>query len=95
LARKMTDKALQGMRKSLRAGRRPVQPGATSYEVARSTGWQFTEDCLVTETTETLLLDNEEPAVGACFFYLVRSNLPFIGSWGADSTGAEQTEVCP
>ena len=30
-----------------------------------------------------------------CFYYLVHSTQPNLGSWGADSTGMERAPTCP
>jgi len=71
------------------------QPGATQYEVARSATHDFSTGCVRVLRSGTAWSDNEEPPPGRSFFYLVRATAPNVGSWGADSTGAERTGVCP
>ena len=71
-----------------------AQGGATLYEVARSTSPDFSTSCTPTETTGTCLTVSVPP-LGVEFFFAVRAKAPNVGSWGADSTGAERTFVCP
>lgn len=71
----------------------PAQPGATSYEIARSSGPSFSSDCLypVQTTSETSWSDAEIPAPGNAFYYMARAQSPNTGSWGADSEGNERS----
>lgn len=71
-----------------------AQAGATRYEVARSTSPAFDADCTAWETTDTFVVDAEEPSAGTAFFYLNRPLLPNAGSWGADSEAAERSGAC-
>ena len=69
------------------------QPGATSYEVARSTVRDFSTGCTVVTTPLTYWVDAEIPLAGEVFHYLHRPLGPHIGSWGADSSGQERTNA--
>ena len=73
----------------------PAQPGATDYEVARSTDPQFGADCLTYVTSATYWDDGTPVPVDSCFHYLVRATQPNLGSWGANSVGVERTPACP
>jgi cysteine-rich repeat protein len=44
--------------------------------------------------TEAYWDDWNTPAPGGAYFYLVRSKAPNLGSWGADSSGTERTNIC-
>jgi hypothetical protein len=69
------------------------QPGATEYEVVRSTSPDFTNDCVLTTTVEARLVDVAVPPSGTAYYYLNRSLTPNAGSWGAGAGGAERS-VC-
>jgi len=73
----------------------PAQTGATGYEVARSIDPQFGEDCFVHATTAASWDDGTPVPVDSCFYYLVRSTAPNVGSWGVDSSGVERMQICP
>jgi hypothetical protein len=73
----------------------PEQTGATSYEVARSTVSHFFTDCTTTTVGEPRWSDTAAPTTGGVLHYLARPAAPHAGSWGADSSGAERTEICP
>jgi N-acetylneuraminic acid mutarotase len=73
----------------------PAQAGATSYEVARSTNPLFAVDCTAIATGSMTSIDTAPVPVGVCSYYLVRSMLPYAGSWGADSAGVERMFACP
>jgi formate-dependent nitrite reductase cytochrome c552 subunit len=73
----------------------PAQPGATLYEVARSTDSLFSFGCVIMTTSDALWVDPESPSTGGTFHYLNHPVAPNAGSWGQDSTGAERTDVCP
>jgi hypothetical protein len=70
------------------------QPGATSYEVARSSGAEFSSDCARWETATTSIIDAADPPPGVAFFYLNRPLMPFPGSWGQTASGAERAGLC-
>jgi len=72
-----------------------AQPGAASYEVARSTDPQFTSGCTTTTTSETSWSDTEPVPGSICHYYLVRPLAPHIGSWGVNSAGGERLGICP
>ena len=73
----------------------PAQPGATSYEVARSVTPDFSTGCAFFTTSNTCLLDDTDPvATGGAATYLVRSLSPNSGSWGFDSNGIERVLLC-
>jgi hypothetical protein len=72
----------------------PPQLQAIRYEVARS-GWpDLGTDCIVRATSWNFWNDNETPAQGAGFYYLVRASEFHTGSWGQDSAAVERTSVC-
>ncbi|MDH3785376.1 MAG: hypothetical protein OEV00_08635, partial [Acidobacteriota bacterium] len=68
-------------------------PGTADYQVARSSSPEFDAGCVLTPTTETILVDAAIPVSGAVFFYLNRPLLPTPGSWGKTSAGAPRA-VC-
>jgi len=70
------------------------QPGAASYEVARSSSADFSSDCARWETAATSIVDAVDPPAGSAFFYLNRPLTPFPGSWGEISAGSERTGPC-
>jgi hypothetical protein len=73
----------------------PPQMFATSYEGARSSFPDFSEDCLTEELGEPRWDDSGgAPGPGLVFYYLMRSLTPNPGSWGQCSSGEERT-VCP
>jgi hypothetical protein len=71
-----------------------AQPGATSYEVLRSTRPDFSGSCTRVTVSEPYSNDTEVPPVGGCFYYLVRAMTPHLGSVGADSAGRERRPAC-
>jgi CubicO group peptidase (beta-lactamase class C family) len=61
----------------------PPQPGATAYEVARSTSPRFEAGtCVVAATSGGSWHATEAPAAGFAFFYLNRPASPHAGDWG-------------
>ncbi len=72
-----------------------AQEGATSYRLARA-GDRFMMVGLLCEAPMFDLCDDDlsTPAVGAAFFYLVRAESPFAGSWGRSSAGGETVVTC-
>jgi len=73
----------------------PAQAGATRYQVARATKADFTQGCTALPlTTQTFVTDTAVPPPGVVYSYLVRSKLPNVGSWGANSEGVERTVPC-
>lgn len=77
----------------------PPQPGATGYEVARSSVPNFGEPgtcAIVTASAIPRWIDPEAPPTGGVFCYLVRAATPFAGSWGTDGAGVEiHVSPCP
>jgi hypothetical protein len=71
-----------------------AQPGATTYEVVRSSVPDFSSGCWVNATQQTYWVDAEDPTAGTSFYYLVRALAPNPGSFGAGSDEIERT-VCP
>jgi hypothetical protein len=69
------------------------QEGATGYGILRSGRRDFTTDCLLI-ATNSCQQDAAIPEPGRVFYYLVRAAAPFVGSWGADSTGIERHPAC-
>ena len=67
-----------------------AQPGAATYEVARSSNAEFTTDCARWETAASSIIDTANPPQGTVFFYLNRPLTPFAGSWGQSTSGAER-----
>jgi hypothetical protein len=72
-----------------------AQPGATLYEVARSTVPDFSTGCMLIQTTNPYWVDFELPGVNRCYYYLSRAVMPNLGSWGQYSSGVERDCVCP
>ncbi len=76
----------------------PAQPGASSYQVARSNSRDFSTGCAGTTTSGTSWLDATVPASGAVQYYLNRPLAPCLGSWGQNSALVERTvcasEIC-
>ncbi|MCP3981025.1 MAG: hypothetical protein GY716_17145 [bacterium] len=72
-----------------------AQPGATSYEAARSPTPQFSSACLAVTTSDLFWVDAASPAPGGLSHYMVRPLAPSPGSWGRTSTGVERLPVCP
>jgi hypothetical protein len=73
----------------------PPQPGATLYEVSRSSGPEFSSDCTTFDSFDPFVHDSDTPAAGGTYFYLVRSSAPYAGSWGRNSAPIERRGVCP
>ncbi len=72
----------------------PAQPGATLYEVKRSSERDFNSGCTTFTNSDSLIDDPEVPVVGGVFHYLVRSAMPHTGSWGTASSEV-RTDTCP
>jgi len=70
------------------------QTGAASYEIVRSHGADFTQDCLIWTTATNCINDPSNPEGGNGYFYLVRALMPNVGSWGQQSNGDERTVPC-
>jgi hypothetical protein len=70
------------------------QDMATGYQVARATDPQFAHECAVFSTPVARWTDAVSVPADTCFYYLVRSAQPHVGSWGAGSARAERTESC-
>ncbi len=73
----------------------PGQAGATQYQIARSAAPTFPSGCSVLLSSDAFWVDVELPPTGEAFYYLNRPFAPHVGSWGADSAGAERTGICP
>jgi len=71
------------------------QPGATVYQVLRSTSPRFDTGCLDFTTSATCWFDMETPMPGAAFYYLIRASAPHAGSWGLGEDGQERIVACP
>jgi len=71
----------------------PAQPGATSYEIARSPYGDFHAGCLHSITFSTSFSDSTLPPAGSSFYYLVRALTPYVGSWGQRTTPGDRV-VC-
>jgi hypothetical protein len=71
-----------------------AQPGAASYEVARSSSAGFGADCARWETATTSIIDASDPPPGNVFFYLNRPLTPFAGSWGQTTSGSQRSGAC-
>jgi hypothetical protein len=72
----------------------PAQPGASSYQIARSGQADFSSGCWLNVTQQFYFVDAEDPVSGDLFHYLVRAFEPNPGSWGVNSGNVERT-VCP
>ena len=73
----------------------PAQGGATRYQVGRASSGDFMTGCVTLPfTTAPLKVDIAQPAAGQAYYYLVRSVLPNVGSWGQDSAGVERNLPC-
>lgn len=72
----------------------PPQQGATGYEVARSIRPEFSLGCGSVTTSAAHWTDPEVPASGQVFYYLVRPVSPFVGTWGARSSGVDRGPIC-
>ena len=73
----------------------PAQPGASEYQVARSTSPDFS-GCVTVNTSDTFITAGPPPP-GENFYFLVRAVSPNVGSWGQDSgllPGAERDIPC-
>ncbi len=73
----------------------PPQGWASSYEVARAEDAEFHVGCTTWLADVTCWTETQDPGAGTIFHYLVRAMIPYMGSWGQDSSGAERTIVCP
>jgi hypothetical protein len=72
-----------------------AQPGAESYEVGRANSADFQSGCTLFPTsTDTFLVDTDQPGPGISFFYLNHATSPHVGSWGQDWNGQERVLPC-
>jgi hypothetical protein len=71
-----------------------AQTGTANYTVARSGHRLMTADCHFEEVAANCLSDDEIPPLGGTFYYLVRAERPFAGSWGVERLGAQRTVSC-
>lgn len=65
-----------------------AQPGATDYQLLRTTLKDFSADCTTFETSDLYQTDATEPVPGGVLHYLVRVLAPDPGSWGVASDGS-------
>ena len=71
------------------------QPGAAQYTVARARGPMMIALCEVEGAAENCVNDVDiPPKPGWIFYYLVRAELPFTGSWGKSTAGEERIVPC-
>ena len=73
----------------------PTQSGETLWEVARAEASDFSVGCMTVQSSVANWTDTQVPALGHVFFYLNRPVAPYVGSWGAQSSGVERTGICP
>ena len=73
----------------------PLQPNATGWEVARARAPDFSAGCGTVATSVPKWTDTQVPTSGGVFYYLIHSVSPFVGSWGAHSSGVEWHALCP
>ena len=71
-----------------------AQPGATGYQLLRSTLTDFSADCATFETADLYQTDATEPESEGVLCYMVREWMPDPGSWGANSDGSVRTVSC-
>jgi hypothetical protein len=73
----------------------PAQPGAIRYEVARADTADFSIGCtMFGPFPQTFLVDVEPVLAGEIRYYMNRSFIPNLGSWGQDSAGVERAVPC-
>jgi Putative metal-binding motif len=70
------------------------QGGATSYQAIRSTSALFFSECSSYGTSQPFIVDSAVPDRGRIFYYVVRSEAPFTGSWGQGMSGAPRPVSC-
>ena len=71
-----------------------AQSGATLYQVARSSHASFSPCSYLDSTSGSCLVDTDVPPAGQAYFYLVRPETPWTGSWGTNSIGQERLLSC-
>ncbi|MCP3981610.1 MAG: hypothetical protein GY716_20110, partial [bacterium] len=69
------------------------QPGATVYDIVRSTTEDFSSDCVYLGVAASCFAP-PNPPTGQTYHFLVRPGAPNVGSWGLDSDGNERVP-CP
>ena len=72
----------------------PSQAAATGYLVARSGARSFDPCSDATGTSDTCATESAIPAPGQVFYYLVRAQTPWPGSWGAGRPSGERLLSC-
>ena len=70
----------------------PAQLGAESYQVARTSSPGLPGVCI--PTSNTFLVDLNQPGPGGVLIYLNRPIEPHLGSWGQDSARRERGVPC-
>ena len=73
----------------------PAQQGATLWQVGRASSPDFSLGCGTVQSATPQWTDAQTPVSGQAFYYLNRPVAPFVGSWGAHSSGVEWSAVCP
>ena len=74
----------------------PAQQGATEYHISRALDPRGDgTGCGGAVVSGTCWHDPETPAAGRIQYYLVRSSMPYTGSWGVDSSLLERGSLCP
>lgn len=71
-----------------------ARPGATNYQLLRSTLLDFSMDCATFEMRDLHQEDATEPMSGNGLYYLVRALTPVPGSWGLDSDDSLRAVAC-
>lgn len=71
-----------------------AQAGAANYTVARAEHRLMTASCHLEETATNCVTDDAIPPPKGVFYYLVRAERPFAGSWGEDKSGAQNAVSC-
>lgn len=71
------------------------QSGATSYDVLRSTIYDFSTGCTHFATSQSAFTDADIPPEMNAFYYLVRPGTPHMGSWGRRGDGSPRSIGCP
>jgi hypothetical protein len=73
----------------------PAQTGAIWYQVARGNTADFSIGCTMFGPSPQIFLVDVEPLPsGEVRYYMNRSFVPNLGSWGQDSAGVERTVPC-
>ena len=71
-----------------------AQAEAQAYQLVRAGASDTALDCVHWIVADLCVTDVENPLLGEGFYYLVRSVLPFLGSWGGGADGSERPDLC-